>query len=91
MPDNNDDTFLGGGIKFNSAGAGAPSHEPVTEIVPKGLQPHQIRQAIVIAVVVVMVAALFVVSIMEFGVAHGHGRHGVSPEQRPTAGSDKDY
>jgi hypothetical protein len=86
MADKNDDTFLGGGIKFNSAGAGAPPSEPVTEITPQGMQPHQIRAAIIISVVVVMVIALFTISIGLTDRDAG-GRHRVlAPKPKPEPG-----
>ncbi|BDI33170.1 hypothetical protein CCAX7_52210 [Capsulimonas corticalis] len=80
MPDNKDDSFLGGGIKFNSAGAGAPTDiEPVAEVTPQGIQPHQIKAAIIVAVVAVLLVALFVISIVGLG--------GTEPTQRHHSGA----
>ena len=63
MPNKNSE-FLGGGPQFNKVGAGVTDDgtQEAAPIEPQGLQPYQIRNAIIIVVVIIMFCVLFAMS-----------------------------
>jgi len=69
--------FLGGAPQFNEAGVGAPddgSPEAISS-TPQSLQPYQVRNIVIVLVIVVMLGVLFV---MDFHGIAGVGRKGGS-------------
>lgn len=81
MPDKG---FLGGGPQFNKVGY-HPSEDEVAPVVRKpGLQPHQIRAAVAVIVVVALVAVIYGLSAKVDSSTHVHSAHGeLSPSQKP--------
>lgn len=63
MADNNGG-FLGGSPQFNKVGAPAPvdSNDLAAQDTPQPWQPYQIRNAIIVVVVVIMFGVLFYIS-----------------------------
>lgn len=74
--ENKDSGFLGGGPKFNKAGVSSQIDPNVEEAIKnQGIQPHQIRAAIMIVVIVIAMAAVVYFSLPK---EHNNGR-GVDP------------
>lgn len=74
--------FLGGGPKFNAAGA-QPREEEVTD-VPLAPPPYRARTRVIIIALVVLIGLLYAIMAGPNGTTILHGRGGVSPTQHVT-------
>ncbi len=83
MADNNQQPqFLGGGPKFNRAGAQPPAVE--VSAVPAAAPPNRARTWLIVAAVLILIGALYAIENWSGGLHHITGRGGISPTQHTT-------
>ena len=75
--------FLGGGPKFNRAGAQPPVSEPVPP--PTAAPTFPVRSLLIAVIVVALIGLLYWITTGPNGVVHTSGHGGTSPNARPTA------
>jgi hypothetical protein len=79
--------FLGGGPKFNAAGAQPPAKE-VTE-VPEAPPPNRMRTWLIVILLIVLIGILYAIIVGPNGLTVKSGRGaGISPTQHTTGPDD---
>ena len=84
MTDNKQEPqFLGGGPKFNRAGAQPPDAEQ-SETAPSATPTYPIRSLLIVLAVIALIGLLYWITTGPNGLIHVGGHGGTSPNARPT-------